>query len=39
MIKRLMKPKIYKVTIFGRKFLMGFFPYADKWYHMFDVIY
>lgn len=25
--------KLYKVTLFGKPFMIGWFSHADKWYH------
>jgi len=34
-----MKAKLYQFTLFGKKFLVGYFPHAGKWYHKIGIIY
>ena len=29
--------KLYKVTLFGKSFIIGWFSHADKWYHKFSI--
>nr|DAX95745.1 MAG TPA: hypothetical protein [Caudoviricetes sp.] len=31
--------KLYKATLFGKSFIIGWFSYVDKWYHKFSIIY
>lgn len=31
--------KLYKATIFGKAFMLGWFSHADKWYHKIGIIY
>lgn len=31
--------KLYKLTLFGKPVLIGWFSHADKWYHKFGIIY
>ena len=30
--------KLYKATLFGKSFIIGWFSHADKWYHKFSII-
>nr|DAI57411.1 MAG TPA: DHHW protein [Caudoviricetes sp.]DAV94685.1 MAG TPA: DHHW protein [Caudoviricetes sp.] len=30
--------KLYKVTIFGESFLIGWFPFASHWYNKLKII-
>lgn len=31
--------RLYKVTFFGKPFILGWFSHADKWYNKFNIIY
>jgi len=30
--------KLYKVTIFGESFLIGWFPFSSRWYNKLKII-